>query len=147
MKSTFQSDARHELLERLDRLTAEHRALWGRMTAPQMVSHLLESMRMALGDLAVVPKRLPLRYPPIKQLAIYWMPFAKGRPTAPELIARVPAAWSVDVAALAETFARFAARDPNRRWPDHPAFGAMTGRAWARLTYRHADHHFRQFGV
>ena len=147
MKSTFQSHARHELLERLERLSPEQRPLWGRMTAPQMVSHLLASMRMALGDLAVASKRLPLRYPPIKQLVIYWLPFPKGAPTAPELVTRVPEEWSADVAALGDAIARLAGRDPGGRWPDHPAFGVMSGRAWGVLTYRHVDHHLRQFGA
>ena len=41
-----------------------------------------------LGELTVKSKNLPLRYTPIKQLVIYVLPFPKGAPTAPELIAR-----------------------------------------------------------
>jgi len=29
----------------------------------------------------------------------------------------------------------------------HPAFGPMTRREWMTWGYRHADHHFRQFGI
>ena len=32
-------------------------------------------------------------------------------------------------------------------WPDHPAFGALSRRAWGVLIYRHMDHHLRQFGA
>jgi len=30
-------------------------------------------------------------------------------------------------------------------WPEHPAFGALSRRAWGVLIYRHMDHHLRQF--
>ena len=42
---------RRELLERLSRLTADARPRWGRMTAPQMLTHVNDQFRMALGDL------------------------------------------------------------------------------------------------
>jgi len=30
---------------------------------------------------------------------------------------------------------------------DHPLFGALTATEWGKFSYRHADHHLRQFGV
>ena len=44
-----------------------------------MLAHLNDSYRMALGDLKVKSKNLPLRYTPIKQLVIYVAPFPEGR--------------------------------------------------------------------
>jgi len=143
----FQEDTRRELNGRLSRLTPLEPSRWGAMSAPRMVSHLLDSMRMSIGELAVASKKTPLRFPPLKQLAIYWIPMAKGLPTAPELIARVPDDWSEEVAALRAAFDRFAARSLDDRWPAHPAFGTMSGRDWGALMYRHNDHHFRQFGI
>lgn len=143
----FQEETRRELLERLTRLTPLEPSRWGTMNAPKMVCHLLDAMRMSLGEMAVASKGAPLRFPPLKQLAIYWMPMPKGLPTAPELLTRVPAEWTADVAALAAAFDRFGARSQIGRWPDHPTFGPMTGRAWGALMYRHTDHHFRQFGI
>jgi hypothetical protein len=32
-------------------------------------------------------------------------------------------------------------------WPEHPAFGKLSTRAWGVLIYRHMDHHLRQFGA
>ena len=45
------------------------------------------------------------------------------------------------------TLARLASKSPTEVWPEHPAFGSLTHRAWGVLKYRHADHHLRQFGV
>ena len=66
------------------------------MNASGMMAHLNDSYRMVLGDLKVKSKNLPLRYPGIKQLVIYALPFPKGAPTAPELIARCDGAVLAD---------------------------------------------------
>jgi hypothetical protein len=137
-----------EIRERVARLSRESRGAWGRMSAPQMVCHLADSLKMALGDLPVTPKKVPIRFPPLKQLIVYVAPFPKGVPTAPELIARPPAAWQADVAELQALVDRFVARGRQAApWPDHPAFGKLSQRAWGVLVYRHMDHHLRQFGA
>ena len=139
--------ARQDLLDRLERLTPDSRALWGTMTAPQMLAHVVDWMLMAKGELKTAPKRVPLRYTPIKQLAIYWLPFPKGVPTAPELITRSASEWEAECAALRRHIQWFESLDPQTTWPEHPAFGTLTTKAWEVLGYRHTDHHFRQFGI
>ena len=115
------------------------------MTAPQMLAHLADWMLMAKGQLETAPKNRALSFPPIKQLAIYWLPFPKGIPTAPELISRKPLAWPVERAAVRRHVESF--ENLPTSWPEHPVFGKMTARAWCVLGYRHMDHHLRQFGI
>ena len=138
---------RRVLKERARRLTPVTAAKWGKMSATQMVAHLTNSMRMATGDLAVVGKRHPARLFPLKQLLIYVLPWAKGLPTAPELISREPEAIEGEIEAFSAAVDDFAARPRDYAWPAHPLFGAMTRRDWGALAYRHCDHHLRQFGV
>ena len=148
MRSAWNDADRRELQERLMRLTSDAKARWGKFTAPQMVTHLADSLHMALGDLPCTPKKLPIRYSPLKQLIIYWLPFPKGVPTAPELVSRVPASdWSACVGEVRSLLDAFARRDRHGTWCDHPAFGRMSGRDWGVLVCRHTDHHLRQFGV
>jgi hypothetical protein len=149
MKSMWDGNGPRDIRERVGRLAADRRPAWGAMNAPQMVCHLAESLKMALGELKVVPKRLPIRYPPLKQFIIYVAPFPKNVPTAPELLARAPQTWTADLADLQALVDRFAeqGQDPHRAWPDHPAFGRLSRRAWGVLVYRHMDHHLRQFGA
>ena len=146
-KSLSNARARQELLDRLERLTPDAAPLWGTMTAPRMVAHLADWMLMARGELNVAAKSLPLRYPPLKQLAIYWLPFPKGVSTAPELIGREPSEWAIELAAVRQHVQSFETLDPKATWPEHPVFGKMTPKAWSVFGYRHVDHHFRQFGV
>lgn len=53
MPTIFASAHRAELLARLDRLAPHAPARWGRMNAPQMVSHLIESYRFGAGELTL----------------------------------------------------------------------------------------------
>jgi hypothetical protein len=146
MKSIWHDETRQELSDRVGRLAWNRPAAWGKFSAPKMVCHLADSLKMALGDLPVASKHLPIRYPPLKQLIIYVAPLPKGMPTAPELLARAPDAWTDDVADLQSLLARAASSRSTDDWPEHPAFGKLSQRAWGVLIYRHMDHHLRQFG-
>ena len=146
-KSLSNALARQELLDRLEHLSPQSKPRWGKMNAHQMLAHMADWMLMAKGDLKTAPMKRLLRYPPLKQLAIYWLPFPKGVATAPELLRRRPAAWSVERAAVRERVQSFANLDPKATWPEHPVFGKMSARAWGVFGYRHMDHHLRQFGL
>lgn len=147
MQTVFNVADREALYERLNGLTLERTPLWGRMTCGQMLAHLTDGVRMTLGELAVQPKRGPLRFGPIRHAVIHWLPFPKGAPTAPELLVRCTDDCVAEIAELKAAMERMAARAGEREWEDHPAFGRMTERDWGVLVFRHTDHHLRQFGV
>jgi hypothetical protein len=147
MKSLWQAPVRAEVCARLDRLAPDRPAAWGRMDAPRMLAHVNDAFAMAFGDLPTESRRLPLRHPPLKQLIIYWLPFPRSTPTAPELVARAPEAWDVERSRCRAYVDRFGSEPRARDWPEHPAFGRLTAAQWGILAYRHFDHHLRQFGA
>jgi hypothetical protein len=112
-----------------------------------MLSHVADAIAMARGELACTPKRLPIRYFPLKQLIIYWLPFPKGAPTAVELMRQPQAEWQPQMAELRQQIEKIGGDGARTSWPEHPAFGRLTTQAWGVLVYRHLDHHLRQFGV
>lgn len=139
---------RSSLAGRARRLTPESKAQWGKFNASGMMAHLNDSYRMALGELIIPSKNLPLRFTPIKQLVIYVLPFPKGAPTAPQLLARCDGASLADEQqAMSVMFDKLAAVKPGDRLQDHPAFGVLSHDAYGVLMARHTDHHLRQFGV
>lgn len=138
---------RQAIVARIGALDEHTPARWGAFTAPRMVAHLSDSLRMATGDLAVASKRTVMRYSPLKQLIIYVAPFPRNVPTAPELLARAPLPFGSEVRDLLRLMDRFASRDPRGPWPSHPVFGTLSGGDWGVLAYRHTDHHLRQFGA
>lgn len=134
--------------DRVQRITAATRPAWGKFHAAAMVAHLNDSYRMAIGELTVKSKNLPLRYTPIKQLVIYVLPFPKGAPTAPELLARCDHASLADEQQSMMTILdRLASVKPGDPLQAHPAFGVLSHGAYGVLMARHTDHHLKQFGV
>ena len=100
------------------------------------------------GELRVTTKGpRALRLPPIRHAVIHWLPFPKGAPTAPELLARRATDCRAECAELKHLLERVGAMEGAREWPEHPAFGRMNSRDWGTLVHRHVDHHLRQFGA
>jgi hypothetical protein len=148
MKSIWNESDRNEIVARIERVADESKPQWGKFTPDRMLSHISQSLRMATGELATKPKRLPIRYFPLKQLIIYLLPFPKGTPTAPELLAGPEAPVATLKPELKRQLTHFATLPgSSHSWPEHPAFGHLTEQAWGVLVYRHLDHHLRQFGV
>lgn len=122
------------------------------MSAHEMVCHLADACRMALG---VKPVRgatgafLPLL---VKWIALYaplrWRP---GIVTSPEIDQACdgtkPADFAADVAAVERLLGEMTTLPEGFEWPTHPAFGRMSHAEWLRWAYLHTDHHLRQFGV
>ncbi len=147
MKNLWDKNAREELSERISMLTPDASPRWGKLTARGMMAHLVDVLRMAIGEIKVADKKHPLRYAPLKQLVIYGPPFPKNAPTSPELIVRQAEDWDGECEKLRQTMDAFAARPPTRRLPNHPIFGKLSHRTWGALSYKHIDHHLKQFGV
>ena len=145
MPSLNNAADRQALVARLDKLAPDMPPLWGKMSAPKMLAHMTDAFRMALGDLAVKPKKIPLIGSfPFKQLVLYVLPFPKNSPTAPEIISRQPEAFDVERANAKSLLGQLAG---NVTYAAHPIFGPMTKNEWGALGYKHFDHHLRQFGV
>lgn len=147
MKTLWNARDREGLLARLDRLSPDAAPQWGKFTATKMLAHVNDAMRMSAGTLETSLKKTPVRYPVVKQFAVYLMPWPKGVPTAPELLERGGRAeWDAERAEFPRVVDGFVNRPEDAKLPLHPAFWKLSRRAWGRLAWRHVDHHFRQFG-
>lgn len=134
--------------ERVTKLSADSKAQWGKMNASAMLAHLNDSYRMTTGELLVKKKSAFLSYTPIKQLIIYVLPFPKGAPTAPELVARCNGADLVaEKKAFIQLIDTLGALEPSSVLQPHPAFGVLTYKDYGALMAKHTQHHFRQFGI
>ena len=140
---------RDELLARLRRIAPAARPQWGRLSAAEVLVHLGDAVRLALGEVAAPAQGRGLaqllRHAPVKQLLVYWLPFPRHAPRVPALFATTAIEWQADLMTLESLLARVAARAraPRLAWPDHPYFGRLSTRAWGVLGYEHMDHHLR----
>jgi len=149
MHTIWHRNDRDRLLERLERLARDRPPRWGSMNALQMVQHLTNQFKLALGDLEVRPRRSRLGWPVVKTLVIYVMPWPRGAPTAPELLEFSTSDWQDaqrDLGAAMERIVSRGSGGTGGGFAPHPIFGDIGTRAWGVLMYRHVDHHLRQFG-
>jgi hypothetical protein len=117
------------------------------MTAPQMVAHLSDQMRHTLGNARAAPRPGPLRWPVLRQLVMYWLPWPRGRTQGPpEAFLTRPTTWETDLATFEGLVQRFIQAEGRPDWPEHAIFGSMSRRSWGFFCYRHFDYHLRQFG-
>jgi hypothetical protein len=118
------------------------------MDVVEMLQHLRLSARMTLGELPVpsANKRV-FQVFPLKHLILYVFPFPKGAPTAHELKPTDAESFEAERAALLELIERIGAGPGEGDGPAHPLFGPLTWREWGVVTYKHADHHLKQFGA
>ena len=138
-----------EITQRLHAVQPEDRALWGVMSAPEMICHLRGAFRMAMGDIPAPPVAVPLPRAALKAIALWApMPWRKNFETVAAL-KRGTSAMQVGFFATdkAETLAeldRFCRAAQVR--VDHAFFGTMSFGEWMRWGFLHTDHHLRQFG-
>jgi hypothetical protein len=137
------------LRDRVYKLHSALPPLWGKMTAPQMVCHLSDAFRSALGGKQVSSVATLFQRTIVKWVALYMpMQWPRGVPTRPEVEQGVggtpPVEWERDRAELIALMNQFLG---SKTFTPHPMFGDMTQAQRMRWAYLHMDHHLRQFGV
>jgi hypothetical protein len=148
MGSILNEADRAAITKRLQSLSISSTRRWGTMDVTSMLKHLHLSVLMTLGEMQVpsANKRAFHKFP-LKHLLLYVVPFPKGAPTAPKLKPEAAASMEEERAALLELLERLGTGPREGAGPDHPLFGPLTWREWGVVTYKHADHHLKQFGA
>jgi hypothetical protein len=152
MKTLARPRDKDEILERLKRVQADSPRRWGRMSAPEMVCHLADACRMAMGQKSVSDASGLMQRTVVKWMALYLpLPWPTGTlESRPEISAgrggTGPGEFASDVSELTALIEQLSSGNCSG-WPPHPIFGRLSRRAWMRWGYLHADHHLRQFGV
>lgn len=153
MKSLVREADKAEILARLRSLRPDNVRRWGRMSSHQMVCHLADAFRMALGQKAVTPASGLLQRTLVKGVALYLpLPWPAGRiPTRPEIDQERegtrPVDFAADVGQVEKLLKLVTAPSRTLDRRTHPTFGPMSDAAWLRWGYLHTDHHLRQFGA
>jgi len=147
MPLVHDTDCCASIRTRLQALTPDSRRQWGKMSVDQMLWHLSAACEHALGRRSATPMKVPLPRPLFRFVALN-MPWPKGRAPAPrEFVAREKYNFEFERARVLELLGEISARQMEATWPEHAAFGSMSGRDWSRLMAKHFDHHLRQFSA
>ena len=149
LRKTFLSTTMHQCLAGLK---ADAQPAWGRMSAQQMIEHLLWSVRGSTGShifTVATPEHLLERakrflYHDRQTPHDFMNPLlAQGLPPMehPDLAAAVGA-----LRAEVKRFLELAESEPDAVRA-HPIFGPLKMEEWERASFKHVHHHLVQFGV
>lgn len=148
MGSILNETDRAAIISRMRSLSTSSTGRWGTLDVTGMLKHLHLAALMAVGEMEVpsVNKRAFHRFP-LKHLILYVLPFPKGAPTAPKLKPEAAQSLEEERAAVLELLERIGTGPRDGAGPAHPLFGPLTRREWGVVTYKHTDHHLKQFGA
>jgi hypothetical protein len=148
MKSLFEPTDREEILRRIDALEPEGSRQWGKMNAAQMLCHCTRPFEAAVGAKPTKQKLLgKILMPFFRSSILGEKPFSRNGPTDPTFVVSDERDFAGERARLVDLIQRFVERgEAAAATQTHPFFGAMTGKEWGELMFKHLDHHLRQFG-
>ena len=146
MKTIFDKTTREGLIVRINSLSENSVAQWGKMTVFQMLKHCIKWEEMALGKARYKQSFLGRLFGKValKALIKDEMPLKRNVPTVPEFKMKMENGNMEEQKqiwiSLMEQYETFS----NDNFI-HPFFGKMSKEQLGRLGYKHTDHHLRQF--
>ncbi|MGN6638908.1 MAG: DUF1569 domain-containing protein [Mucilaginibacter sp.] len=144
MKTVYDQATRDELIARINSLSENSTALWGKMNVYQMLKHCSLWDEMAFGEVKFKRKFLGLIF---GRIALRDMlkdePSKKNLPSLPEFIIKDNGDVAAEKAKWVKSIGRY--DDLSYSGFVHPFFGKMTREQVGYMVYKHADHHLRQF--
>jgi hypothetical protein len=149
MSSIYSKTDNESIISRINTLTPESKAQWGKMDVAQMLSHCQAPMDVAFGDLSLKANFLiSLLGKMMKNKIINAPEFKKNSPTAPAFIRNESCDFQASKFELIAKVSRFANEGKAViKSHKHPFFGEMNNDEWDKLMWMHLDHHLKQFGV
>ena len=138
-------EALESLIARLRALRPDAERRWGTLTPGEMLCHLGDGHEAIVnwkGTSEIKPRRFLKWISPV--------PWSKKGQTHPSVDPRRdgsrPGDFEADRERAIDSLRALAAAPAEELSPVHDLFGPMSARDWYRSTYRHVDHHLRQFG-
>ncbi|MBI1342936.1 MAG: DUF1569 domain-containing protein [Terrimonas sp.] len=146
IKDLFDPQVRQEMLDRINRLTPQTKRLWGKMDVAQMLAHVQRPINFAYGHHSIKGSPLLKIIGPLFKTVLYnEKPYKQGLPTDPTYIVKEEKNFETEKQQLLDLLHHFSPENIGDK--KHPVFGKMTREQWSRATWKHLDHHLKQFGV
>jgi hypothetical protein len=150
MKNLLEPSVKKEVLQRIEKLSPQTKALWGKMNVNQGARHMAKAFEIPIGELdptLINPPKMP------KWLMRFFLlqvkPPKGGAETFKEMnmVANNinPTDFEAEKKNLKEMLIRFC--DADKYIPENKLAGKFSREDWGKLNYNHIDHHLRQFGA
>lgn len=150
MNSVFDPIDVHQILNRINQLTPETPAKWGKMNVAQMLAHCNVSYEMIYENIHPKPNPV-LKFVLklfVKGKVVTEKPYTHNSPTAPAFIITDAKQFEKEKTRLINHINQTLENGPAYfDGRESHSFGKLNVTEWNNMLYKHLDHHLSQFGV
>ena len=148
-KSLFDKQVKDEILQRLETLSANSQAQWGKMNVAQMLAHCAEVLKLAATTQPTTRSWMGFLIGGFFKKGLYNdVPISKNLPTAPNFKIVEQKEFEAEKAVVISLIERVSTGGEQAvAGKVHPFFGNLTPEQWGISQWKHLNHHFSQFGV
>ena len=149
MKSLFDDVDNKEMITRINNLSANAKAGWGKMSVDQMLVHAQRPLLVEFGELKLKRTFTGCLFGGMaKKKLTSDEPWKKNLPTDKSFIVTDHCSFEIEKKNLIALVQRFGQGGPDKITNEpHPFFGKLATQEWDALMWKHLDHHLTQFGV
>ena len=143
----FDPSVKQAIIDRINKLTPESKAQWGKMNVSQMLAHVQKPIGIAFGTHQPKGSFLLRMIGPLFKTKLWnETPYKQSLPTDPTFIMtgsdRDFEKEKQELLKMVNSFS-----ESSIVGETHPVFGKLTKENWSKATWKHLDHHLKQFGV
>ncbi len=150
LENIFSKSVTEDIINRVNNLSSDTKAKWGKMDVSQMLAHVNVQYEMTYET---IHKPIPgfvkfMLKTFVKNGVVNEKPYKQNSGTAPQMVIKTSKDFRNEKNRLV-TYLNKAVADGEKRFDgkDHMAFGKLNKTEWNNLFYKHLDHHLNQFGV
>ncbi|MCP9767300.1 DUF1569 domain-containing protein [Lacihabitans sp. LS3-19] len=150
LKNIFDKTVSDEIITRIDKLTPETKALWGKMSVDKMLAHCNVTYEMVYDNIHPKPNAFMkfLLKMMVKNTVVNEVPYKKNSSTAPAFIIKDEKNFETEKARLKAYITKTQELGATYfEGKESHSFGTLKSKEWNNMFYKHLDHHLGQFGV
>lgn len=150
MKNIFRTEDCNEFVNRINHLTSESQALWGKMTVAQMLAHCNVAYEMVYDHIHPKPSgfmKFILKLL-VKNKVVNETLYLRNNKTAPQFIIKDIRDFEVEKERLISYLHKTQALGEEVfEGKESHSFGKLSSKEWNNMFSKHLEHHLSQFGV
>jgi Protein of unknown function (DUF1569) len=150
LPNIFAKKVSDEMIQRINKLSNNTQANWGKMNAAQMLAHFAVTYEMVYDDVHPKPNgfiKLILKLM-VKNNVVNEIPYKPNNKTAPQFLITGDKDFDKEKSRLIEYINK--TQDLGELHFNNKAshsFGILSSSEWNNMFYKHLNHHLDQFGV
>jgi Protein of unknown function (DUF1569) len=150
LPNIFTTEVTQSFIDRINKLSPETKALWGKMNVAQMLAHCSVTYEMIYETKHSAPKgfmKLMLKLF-VKGIVVNEKAYPKSSRTAPAFVISEPKIFETEKKRLIDYLTK--TQQLGESYFDNKeslSFGKLTKTEWNNMFYKHLNHHLSQFGA